>query len=51
MYKIPHIFVKAIHTSSEAEQEENIYGIICIIHLQIIMSNLYIYIYNKLLII
>ena len=50
MYKIPHIFVKAIHTSLEAEQEENIYRIICIIHLQIIMSNLYIYI-RKLLII
>ena len=50
MYKIPHIFVKAIHTSSEAEQEENIYGIMCIIHLQIIMLNLYIYIHKLLII-
>jgi hypothetical protein len=43
MYKISHIFVKAMHTSFEDEQEENVKGIMLIIHLQIIMPNLYIY--------
>jgi len=37
MCKISNIFVKAMHTSLEAEQEENIYGLILIISQQIIM--------------
>ena len=43
MHKISRMFVKVMHTSLEAEQEENVYGIIFIISLQIIMPNLYIY--------
>lgn len=50
MYKILHTFVKAMHTSLEAEQEENVYGIIFIIPLQIIMPNLYISLHKSLLI-
>jgi hypothetical protein len=44
MYKTSHIFVKAVHELFEAEQEENVYGIIFIISLQIIMPNLCVYI-------
>jgi len=43
MYKISHIFVKAMHTGLEAEQEENVYRSICTIPLQIKMPNLYTY--------
>ena len=41
MCKFSHIFVKAMHTALEAEQEENIYESICTTPLQIKMPNLY----------